>query len=117
MINVVNFEEKDDQLIITLTDEGREELENLKKLPIMDALYELFEYYTCNGWTWVKPEEIGALTDSPIISNDFEYIDNDKQFDDTKKYYSVYWFPDYMIKSEIEELEKGELIFIKVKAE
>jgi len=108
MKSLVNFVEKDNQLVITLTDEGKEELENLKNLPIMDALAELFEDYMCNGWVWVSPEEIGALTDAPIISNDYTYIDDEANY-----YHSVYWFPDYMIKNELKELENVKLIFIK----
>lgn len=112
MINLVKFTEFNNQLIIELTEEGKEELENIIELnlSVQEALEILFESYTNNGYTWVEPEEIGALTNSPIISNDFEYIDDNS---DLKFYYSVYWFPDYMIKNEIEELQNGKLIFEK----
>ncbi|MGI9061916.1 MAG: hypothetical protein ACR2H5_25460 [Ktedonobacteraceae bacterium] len=29
-----------------------------------------------NGWSWVRPEDIGALTDAPILSDDIEYDDH-----------------------------------------
>ncbi len=48
--------------------ETREECNNLD-----DLLTEALEYYLCNGYEMVDPEDIGALTELPIIT-DGEYI-------------------------------------------
>jgi hypothetical protein len=33
-------------------------------------LAEVLEHYLANGWEWLQPEEIGALTAAPILSDD-----------------------------------------------
>ena len=63
-----------------------------------------------NGWQIIPPEDIGALTDAMIISNDFD-INNNGKFTVNQ----AYWYPDYQIKSEIDVLKrKGKLEMIKV---
>lgn len=47
----------------------------------------------------VYPENIGALTDSPMITDSLN---------------NYWWFPDYQVRDEFKELaEGGEIIFIK----
>jgi hypothetical protein len=108
----VEFKKVNGDLEITLTDEGRAEFDDIlaeqEKHGSMQALCELLEYQLCNGWDWVRPEEIGALTNAPILS---EEVDRDDQ-GDLKSVGRVYWFPDYMVTDEIEELQKtGKIVF------
>ena len=73
-----------------------------------DPLVDLLDYQLCNGWDWIRPEEIGALTDAPILgqvtrNDDGDFLDGD-----------VYWFPDYMVTDPVEHLlTHGYVIFQK----
>ena len=69
-----------------------------------------------NGFDRISPEDIGALTDAPIIGNlvfnskaageDWGNIDWGKT--------RVWWYPDYALRSFVDDLlEKGETIFQK----
>ena len=72
------------------------------------SLYELFEYQLCNGWSFVNPEDLGALTDAPILSEEIIYNDNGE----VESIGIVYWFPDYMIVNIAEQLTKyGRVVF------
>lgn len=108
------FEEQENGLLIKLNDRGREELEDLTALhkekgPVA-IWFELNEAAFYNGYQDIRPEVIGALTSSPIIANDF--IDEEttqEDLDNTK----IWWFPNYMIIDEVEELlTKGEVFFL-----
>ena len=37
---------------------------------------EVIEWQLTNGWSWVHPEDVGSLTETPILTED---IDNDDQ--------------------------------------
>ena len=63
----------------------------------IDLLYDLLEDFIGEGWEWMAPEDIGALTDAPIIMDPNDY---------------VYWYSNYMVQSPVEDLiEKGETFF------
>ena len=63
----------------------------------IEVMYDLLEDFIGNGWEWVAPEEIGVLTDAPIIMDPNDYI---------------YWYSNYMTTSPVEDLiEKGETFF------
>ena len=49
------------------------------------------------GFSFTLPEDVGALTDSPIISDGTE----------------VWWFPDYMIIDPWKLLRQGRVEFVK----
>lgn len=70
---------------------------------------DLLEKAFCNSeWEFIRPEEIGALTDSFILSNTATRDDQGK----LQSIDSVYWYPDYQIKSEGGELaEYGKIVF------
>lgn len=110
---LVTLEETKDGLYLHLTKEGKDEIDCLICKSEMDALYELTEHQRCNGMLQiVSPEEIGALTDSPILSTDYEYISENT---DDMIYKSIFWFPNYMVQSLIETLkETGSVFFNKV---
>lgn len=72
-----------------------------------EVLSEVIERCLCNGLTLVKPDEIGALTDSMILSE--SSADDDGKFPEDSAFY---WFPDYQVKSPIEDLvQNGKVIF------
>jgi hypothetical protein len=109
------------KLRIKLTPAGREELEGQLltdgeeyrdsdptgyqwKRGHNEIFHDLLEDHLCNGWEMVPPEDIGALTSSPILSDSAVRDDDDK----LTSIGDVYWFPEYQVKSELEELlEKG----------
>lgn len=61
-------------------------------------LHELLDSarYLGNGWRPVPPEEIGALTEAPILE------DPNGRF---------FWFPNYMLRNFLEELAAGRPVF------
>jgi len=65
-----------------------------------DAMYEYFEDILANSeFTWIEPEEIGALTAAPILGI----------YDENNKVIEAYEFMDYQTKSLLEDLlEYGE---------
>jgi hypothetical protein len=109
----VELVETPDCLLIKLTEAGRQELESQKTEETDDEIgwkrgtshifQDLLEWQLCNGWEFVNPEDIGALTSAPILRSP-----NGK----------LYWFPDYAVTCEIEELlEKNEVRFSVASAE
>jgi hypothetical protein len=71
-------------------------------------LAEVLEYYLANGWEWLRPEEIGALTSAPILSDDVERDDEGTVVKTGK----VYWYPQYQVADPIEQLiDNGSVIF------
>ena len=102
-------------LKISLTPEGRIELEEISfnlenQYNDYDMFRDLIEHQLCNGWEWLQPEAIGALTDAPILSNDVVCDDNG-----ISNYVNVvWWYPNYMVDDIIEKLySNGYLIFDK----
>jgi len=100
-------------LLIKLNAEGRAELAELVEdygiaaLGFDGAFIELVEYQTCNGWEWIAPEEIGALTNALILSCDTVRDDHGVLISCGRVYANM----DYAIKSPAEELARnGEII-------
>lgn len=96
-------------LQFTITDpevqeEMKEKLEAKEPLDIADVL----EPATANGLMWLDPHMVGAMTDSPILT-DGSVDDNGDFIPEGAK---VWWFPDYQVKSPLEELANtGRLVF------
>ena len=116
--NYANFEIlPNGDLKITLTPEGKIELEEISfnlenQYNDCDMLRDIIEHQLCNGWTWVQPEDIGALTEAPILSDNIVYNDNDI----VEFINNVWWYPNYMIDNLIEKLYgDGYIIFTKAK--
>lgn len=127
--NLVVLDIREDGLHIILEPDGRELLEDyVEHRPAEDDVevfwswkkpydyiwWELFEYYTCNGGPEpLNPESedyarLGALTDAPIIAYDVERDD----MNDLISVGRVFWFPNYVIESELETLlTQGEVVF------
>ena len=74
-------------------------------------LAELLEY---TGWQGngrlfqVKPEDVGALTDAPLMTDDCRIEDDGT----VQVFGSVWWFPNYMVTNFAEKLiEAGKVVF------
>lgn len=104
----VGFKIENDVLKITTDSEGQAELKEMGEgVQSDDVMYDVFEPVVCNGLAWVAPEDIGALTDAPILSDDSK-DDDDKYPEDAK----FYWYPSYQLKSPLCDLRDfGEAIF------
>jgi hypothetical protein len=86
----------------------REMLDNAKANRRGDILGDVIEGMLANGFQWVQPKDIGALTDAPIISDEADFDD----FGDLVKIGRVFYYADYQVKDPVEVLyEKGEVIF------
>jgi hypothetical protein len=79
--------------------------------PGVRDLYEALEAYTCNGWNWIPPEAIGALTDAPILSQDLSLDDSEKWAppDNGAPWY-VYAHTAYMTEDPIDVWRKGDTV-------
>ena len=97
-------------LILTPTPAGIIEAKNHLAGPLCsnDALYELLEDWICNGWAWVAPEQIGALTDAPIISPD-AWTDDDGELQITEVGH-VYAQMTYMIENPVQSWAGGKSV-------
>ena len=71
-------------------------------LGINAALYALLEDHLCGGWEMVPPEDIGALTAAPILSDEMVRDDEGRVTEAGR----VYWFPDYQVRDEIDDIRK-----------
>lgn len=101
---------KHKNLEMKLTREGRAYAKELLLNEDFDAntrLWELLEDLLCNGWDWIRPEEIGALTSAPIISNDAERDDNGELV----SLDHCWGYMDYQIFDPVEQLLKGKIIW------
>ena len=96
------------------TSQALADADHFLELPTMDALYEILEDWLCNGWEFVLPENIGALTDAPILTDEIIYGDLG-----TVEYIgNVWWFTNYAIENEVETLlKKGKVVFSLAKEE
>lgn len=74
-------------------------------------IYDACEALTANdSFDWLRPEEIGALTDAPIIAQDVERNDTGELVSTG----AIFWYPQYETTDEISELmERGRLIFTR----
>ena len=108
----VNFAKKNGNLHITLTPEGKQEIQDAisdgKNIDSDDYFRELCEHPLCNGWSEVNPEDVAALTSSLIFSDELEWDDDGEILTVGR----VYWFPNYQIESPVETLRaNGWVVF------
>lgn len=90
-----------DNLIISIDDEEQQELMNVDEIHSNRSLYDFFERLICNSeFEWIDAEEIGALTEAPIIGTRFEDGTVDR----------VWWFPSYASQSVLEVLCENKVI-------
>ena len=108
-------------ITLKLTELGRAELKDFRIdggtcwAKSQDSiLADLLEDHLCNGWEFIRPEEIGALTAAPILTDSAVRDDQGKLLSVEQ----VYWFPDYAVRCELDELmENGEVFFPGVEKE
>lgn len=85
----------------------------------LDGYYDRQEYVMDGlgqGWEMVRPEELGALTDSPIIARSEDLIrdtDTNELIGIADSATGIWWFPDYQVQDPWEALARdGEVVFV-----
>lgn len=73
------------------------------------CLEDLLEDHLGNGWEFISPEEIGAMTEGLIISDDVQRDEEGKFLDAS----DIYWFADYQVVDEISELAQGKVVGLR----
>ena len=113
MIYLTHQQTKHGDLLIRIDHDGRNEL----RAQVKDAgfqsdvfMYDTFEWLLGNSdLEWIAPEEIGALTDAPILGIVDRYGNGV-----LKRVENSFWYPNYCLRSPQEDLvEYGEVIFQK----
>ena len=102
----------DGNLSIRLNQNGRTQFDVVEHIRdehgIDEALRAMLEDHLANGWEMVPPEDIGALTAAPILSDEIQRDDRGEIVEVGR----VYWYPEYQIRDEIEELRTNlEVLF------
>jgi hypothetical protein len=97
--NNMNFDEQEKQLVITLDHPNEKKFlqQILEKggLESNQSRFDFFDPFLCNTeWDWIRPEEIQALTDAPILGR--------RASDDSVV--EAYGFMDYCVTSMLKEL-------------
>jgi len=91
-------------LEISLNDGGRAnfaEIEEARdRYGSQAALCLLLEDHLSDGWEMVPPEDLGALTAAPILSDEIARDDQGEIVEAGR----VFCFPDYAVRDEIDEL-------------
>jgi hypothetical protein len=105
------YEDVAGDLILYPTRSGEIEARDLQRqgTAIPYAIAEMLEYQLGNGWNFVSPEDIGAMTEAPIISNEgvisaggvWEPYDSDS---------GVWAHTDYVVEDPIEEWARGRAV-------
>jgi hypothetical protein len=99
-------------LIIRLTNDGKTWLkENYPNEERNDEMIfiDLIDFQLCNGFSLVNPENIGALTSSLLIADD--YI-NEETTSEQAQYINVYYYNYYAVYSYVKDLiEQGYVIW------
>ena len=97
-------------LEILLNRNGRRHFSEIREqrdaFGINAALYALLEDHLCSGWEMVPPEDIGALTAAPILSDEISRDDHGNVTQAGR----VYWYPDYAVRDEIQEIRENLLL-------
>jgi hypothetical protein len=92
----------DGNLRIRLTRNGRRHFADIREqrdaFGINAALSALLEDHLQTGWEMVPPEDIGALTSAPILSDEIVRDEEGRIVEAGR----VYWYRDYQVKDEIE---------------
>jgi hypothetical protein len=114
-------------LRITVDDDVREEIKEkmhaglsdeevqmgVSAVPTEPMLWDVLEPMTANSEIQsVRPEEIAALTDAPILSDAGRDDHGELQMTPESK---VWWYPGYATRDPLDDLiEKGETVFTRV---
>lgn len=95
-------------IVLTGTRAARGESRFFRSQSSASALESLLEDILSNSaWEILRPEEVGALTDAPILGEEVERDEDGKLL----RCKAVYWFPDYMVRDEIRAILQGSVTF------
>src|SRR5260221_8843452 len=92
-------------LRIGLTDEGRAQVADVQQMKDRHGIDFVLGFFLAHSgfesdWDWLQPEDIGALTSSPILSDDFDRDD----YGNVTRVGRVYWNPRYQVEDDIQTL-------------
>jgi hypothetical protein len=105
MFRFLAFEETPRGLVITLTPEGEAEIRDNPEI----GVEYLLEFQICNGWEYITPEEIGALTDATLLSNSADRDDQGKLLKIGAVYSNIGY---YQMEDDVARLlRRGELVW------
>lgn len=111
----MEFKREKNGLKITIDEKDRQFLAEIKEekgLESDDAMVDFFEPYFCNSeWGWVLPEEIGALTDAPIIG--IRCPEEEENAEHICCYTEVYAFMDYQVRALLQDLWDNNEAFLQ----
>jgi hypothetical protein len=98
-------------LRIVLLPEARDDVQEIASKDDIDAdskLGETIAWQLGNGWSLVRPEDIGELTGAPILSEEIDYDDQGNVL----QVGTVYWYPQYDVYDPVQRLlESGYVDF------
>lgn len=99
-------------LIITLTEEGKQWLNEYDKVNTDEFCFiELIEYQLCNGYSLVNPETVGALTSSLLLADGTL---DDETTEEEARNTNVWYYNWYAVKTYLDDLkEQGYVIWYK----
>lgn len=94
-------------LLLVPTREGKREAKDFmnREVGSVRALTELLEDHLGNGWDFLDPAEIGAMTEAPMLAESDEIYRNNRG--DVVLAGKIYYFDRYMLVNEIEEFAQG----------
>lgn len=105
-----------DLMKIKLTDDGKEEVKDLRAdgksdSDIMSMLFEDIQGNSELIWQYDLGETGFGLTSASGVTDGYYYGDNGEFTDEGRKDSRLYYFADYMLRSEVDDLlNKGELV-------
>lgn len=110
---IIDITETPQGLKISLIDtpDNRADLAEMMEAYDYDTVWwELLEPFSTNGsYSLLRPEWIGALTESPIIANEPMLFDEEELLYSHSEKTKVWYFPNYMVENELMQLlETGE---------
>ena len=76
----------------------------------MTGLYMLLECWLCSGWTLCEADELGALSEAPILSQDIS-ISDAGEYEVTGP---VYYYEPYQVRSVLDDIARdGVAVFLR----
>ena len=103
------------KMVIKLTDEGIEEVNEMREENKSDSqiMYELFEDIFLNSeliYHYDLGESGFGLTSASGVTDGYYLSDNGDEYEEAGDDARLYYFNDYMLRSEIDDLLNGELV-------
>lgn len=108
-MSYISFVKKKNSLELVPNPDGIEEARSLLNddhTSSDDKLLQMIEFQIGNGWSWLSPSDIGAMTSAPIISD--EVFQNDHG--DIVLVGRVYWHSNYAVEDPIARFAEGKSV-------